>query len=133
MLLAHGLAEHGHRLDVAPFPADVGDGDDLHPRLGIGVRDQRPALSEGDDGRRGVLGVGEIAVGDAAGDLEIDDALVHLVPRDHLAMQRAERVVAERRVDCDLGQRAVEPGEMGVEIEQLPVEHRRHLVDPIAE
>ena len=33
----------------------------------------------------------------------------------------------------DLGERAVEPDKMRLEIDQLAVEHRRHLVDRVAE
>ena len=75
-LLAHGLRQHRGRFDVAPLPAHVRDGDDLHASLGVGIGDERAVLREGDDIGRGPVGMGEIPFGAPARDLEIDEAFV---------------------------------------------------------
>src|SRR6185437_6451869 len=68
-----------------------------------------------------------------ARDLQIDDAFLDAVPLDEFRMQRAQIVMAERGRQRDLLQRAVEAGEMRLEIDQPPVEHGRHLIDAVAE
>ena len=90
-------------------------------------------MGEGDHGRRHALGIEKVAIGHAAGDLEIDDAFLDLVQRDQLGMQRAELGMAERRGDLHLGERAVEPREMIFKIERLAAQDRRHLVDAFGE
>ena len=132
-LLAHGLGEKRGRFDVAPLPANIGEGDHLDPGLGIGVVEQRSALGEGDHRWRHALWVEKVAIGHAAGDLEIDHAFLDLVQRDQLGMKRAELGMAERRGDLHLCERAVEPRQMIFEIERLAAQNRRHLVHAFGE
>ena len=81
-LLAHGLGQHRRGFDVAPFPAQVGDGDDFDPGFGVGAVDYGSALRKGDDGRHRIFGVGEVTVCRAPANLKIDDAFINLVQRD---------------------------------------------------
>src|SRR5690606_15281891 len=73
----------------------------------------------------------EIAVGDAARQLEIDHALIDAIARHDLAMGRKQRVLVERHGHAELAGRAMEPRRMAGIVDQLAVEHAGHFVDTV--
>ncbi|MGY3440426.1 hypothetical protein ACVW17_000427 [Bradyrhizobium sp. USDA 4473] len=134
-LLGQHLREQRHALDVAPFPADVGHRDDLDAGLGRGRVDDVLFRGEHDQRR---LDVGrrerEIAafVG-AAGYLEIDHAVDEVVALDQLLLDLLDPLQRLRQRQLDLADRTFQPRQMRGVVDQLALEHRRHLIDAVGE
>ena len=86
-LLGENLREQVDRLDIPPLPALIRHGDHGDPLLrrrrirdGLGLREHR-------DRGLGVLRKEEIPFGNAAGDLEVDEALRHAVSAREFFLQ----------------------------------------------
>ena len=58
---------------------------------------------------------------------------LELVARQQLAVDRLQLGVVDRRRHVELTERAMQPREVAREVDQLAVEHRRHLVDAVGE
>jgi len=132
-LLRQHLRKQRDRLDVAPLPAQILDRDhrDAHLRRWR-ARDVLD-LREHHDRRLGAGREGELALGDAARHLHVDRALDEAVAAHELLLEPRP---LGRRVgirDADLLQRAFEPGEVRVVVDEARVQHRADLVDAVGE
>jgi hypothetical protein len=83
--------------------------------------------------RHGGIGEGVVARGDAAGDLQIDHALAHLVAADGLAQHHGQGRLAHRMGDLQFVQAAPQAREVAGRVGQLAAEHRPHLVDAVGQ
>ena len=133
--LAHRRVQQLNRLDVAPPPTDVRNGNHLHPglrggvfgqaRLGLGEQNQRR-------GRGGGVREGKIAVaGRAARDLKIDQPFIHAVGRHQLAVDRQQLVIRHRRGHVQFCQRPGQAFAMAGKVDELAAQHACHLINAI--
>src|SRR6056297_1371674 len=131
--LGEGGPEQLHRLDVPPRPALVVDGDHLGPALRQGRLDDALGLGEQHHRRRDVLGPSEVPVLRAAGDLKVYHPLLDPVAPHQLPMHLQQILVRDRRGHGELAQAPPQPPAVPVEIDELALQHRGHLVDPVGE
>lgn len=132
-LFGHDLAEKHGGFDVTPFPARIvrqidRDAVPLGPRAAQHLR-----LGEADKLRRQCLGIEKVAIRLAARDLQIDRAVPQVVAGDQFRLNACNLLQGERERDGELLQRTAEPTEMQIVIDHPPADHRRYLVDGIAE
>ncbi len=88
--LCHGGIKQLHRLDVAARPAQVRRRDDLDAGLRRRGVHEIAGLGEHHQRGRDILREGEVAIGGAARDLQVDAALVEIVALDQLLMNSDE-------------------------------------------
>jgi hypothetical protein len=84
-------------------------------------------------GRFGVLGKRKIALGHAARHLHVHQPLDEVVAAHEFLFEPGPLRGAVGVCDPDLAERAVEPREMRLVVDQAPVEHGADLVDAVGE
>ena len=101
-LLGQHVGQQRHRLDIDAAPADVGHGDDGNALRREVFKPGEIVAARGDHQRR--LGAGrrksKIAPRDAAGDLQIDDAVAHPVAAHRLVQHDARARPATSAARC---------------------------------
>ena len=138
-LLRHHLAHRGreqlHRLDVAPRPADVrARAITRIPSRAAGVSTSGRAWVKSDEARHRVRRIGEVAVRRAARHLEVDHPLgrARSGRRARGGSPRSRRRVAGAGISSSSSERWSRR-EVAGEVDELALEHARHLVDPVGE
>ena len=134
-LLGQHIRQQRDRFDVDALPADIGHGDDgdalfrqlLEPRAIVAARGH-------DQGRLRVRRrKWKIAPRDAAGDLQIDDAVAHAIAPHGFAHHDRQRRRRHRARDAQFGERAIEPRHMTALVDQTPCPHLADFVDAVGE
>ncbi len=74
-----------------------------------------------------------VARGDAAGHLQVDEAVLHPIAPHRFAQHQRQGLAAHRHGDAQLSERALQPGVMALRVGELAAEHRPDLVDPVGQ
>ena len=131
-LLRQHLRQHRDALDIATRPPNIGHGMQRDTvRMRIAAERLLPRVGEAGGGH--ARRKGEIAFGHTARDLQVHQPFVNPVLIDQRLHQRHPLGRRVRRRNGDGGERALQPDEMPVGVEEAPAEDRGHLVDAVAE
>src|SRR3984893_2569637 len=129
------VGQQGNRLDIDPFPTQVGSGDDAYALARGNLAFFRIDLTRRDDEARthGRRRKNMVALRHAPRYLHIDEAVLDPVPRHDFADHHGERTGPHRRGDLQFRERIGEPLEMAFLVDQGAAKDFAHFVDPIAE
>ncbi|MNI15451.1 hypothetical protein D3C73_687490 [compost metagenome] len=129
--LGHGRIKQLHRLDVAAFPAPVGQQCHGHAGLHLGVLDHRFRLGKENQRRLRFLRKGEVTVGGTTGNLQIYQAFRQIVAANDLAVNFQQFLGRDRQLDTEFGDRALQAGGMTIIFQKLAADDAGHLIDRI--